>query len=307
MFGYNSVSAILRGLGDSKTPLYVLIFCTLLNIVLDLLFVLVLHMGTAGVAWATVLSQGVSFAVALVHLDSRNPYLRLKPSEVRADREILRHTVRLGLPTGIQQALVASGHLVLMRLVNRFGTDATAGFTAASRLDSFAMMPAMNLSQAVSAFTGQNIGAGRTDRVRRGFRVGLLGGLAISALVGLVVILAGRSLVMLFNQDPAVVSAGERYLLVVGMFYMLFSTMFVANGVLRGAGDAVVPLLTTILALWIVRIPCAVWFSGSMGLDGIWWAIPAGWTVGCTATMLYYASGRWSRKALTGPPVSRAG
>jgi Na+-driven multidrug efflux pump len=81
----------------------------------------------------------------------------------------------------------------------------------------------------------------------------------------------------------------------------------VANGVLRGAGDAVVPLLTTILALWIVRIPCAVWFSGSMGLDGIWWAIPAGWTVGCTATMLYYASGRWSRKALTGPPVSRAG
>lgn len=305
-FGYNAVSAILRGMGDSKTPLYILIVSTLMNAGLDLLFVIVFRMGVAGVALATVIAQAVSFAGAMLVLDSRNRFVRFSLRELKFDRSMFMRTMKIGLPTGIQQTVVASGHMVIMRIVNSFGTDVTAGFTAAMRLDSFAMMPAMNLSQALSAFTGQNMGAGEIGRVARGFRAGLLIGLAISTVVGLAVILLGRDLVSIFNRDPAVVSVGERYLLVAGTFYTIFTIMFVTNGVIRGAGEAMVPLFTTLLALWIVRVPCAIWFSSFMGPDGVWWAMPAGWTVGCTATVLYYASGRWKRSRLAGPPRAEA-
>jgi putative MATE family efflux protein len=306
MFGYNAVSAILRGLGDSKTPLYILIFSSLTNVVLDLLFVIAFGWGVAGVAWATVISQGLSFVGALLVLDSRNRYVRLSIRDLRFDPEIFRISMKIGLPTGLQQTAVASGHMVLMRIVNGFGTDVTAGFTAAGRLDSFAMMPAMNLSQAMSTFTGQNIGAGRTDRVRRGLRAGLALSLAASLFTGLAVILFGRELVSIFSRDPGVVSVGERYLLIAGPFYLLFSIMFLVNGVLRGAGDAVIPLFTTLLALWVVRVPCAIWFSSFMGPDGVWWAMPAGWTVGCIASMLYYSSGRWKSRALVKPAAPAA-
>lgn len=299
-FGYNTVSAVLRGLGDSRTPLYALIFSTLVNIVLDLVFVAVFHWGVAGVAWATIIAQTASFLAALAFLDKRNPYVRFSFHGLSFDRPTFDLSMKIGLPSGLQQGLVAFGHMILMRLVNGFGTDAVAGFSAASRLDSFAMMPAMSLSQAVTTFTGQNIGAGRVDRVRNGLRAGLRVSLAISGVIGLAVILSSGDLISLFNQDPGVVSVGERYLLVIGMSYSLFGILFLMNGVFRGAGEAMIPMYSTILALWLVRVPCAVWFSSRMGVDGIWWSVPAGWTVGCVFTGLYYASGRWKRKSLVG-------
>ncbi len=297
-FGYNAVAAILRGLGDSRTPLYLLVFATLLNVVLDLLFVVVFSWGVAGAAWATVISQAASFAGAVLFLNRRNRFVRLSLSELRFDREIFGHSMRIGLPTGLQQTLVASGLMVLTRIVGGFGTDALAAYTAAGRLDSFAMMPAMNISQAMSTFTGQNIGAGRVERVRRGLRAGLIMSLVISGLTSLGVILFARPLMGLFNGDPEVVRIGEHYLLIVGIFYMVFSSMFVVNGVLRGAGEAMAPLLNTILALWVVRIPCALWFSSFAGTDGIWFSIPAGWVVGCAAAAIYYSGGRWKGRAV---------
>jgi putative MATE family efflux protein len=297
--GYNAVSAELRGLGDSKTPLYLLVFSTLLNTLLDLLFVGAFSWGVAGAAWATVISQTISFGGAVMILNGRNEFVRLSIRELRFDRESFGRSMRIGLPTGLQQTLVASGMMVLTRIVSGFGTSVLAGFTVASRLDSFAMMPAMSISQALSAFTGQNIGAGKIERVRRGFRAGLLIGLCISGATSVVVITLGHPLVSMFNPDPEVVSTGEQYLLIVGIFYMVFSTMFVVNGVLRGAGEALVPLLNTILALWVVRVPCAIWFSSMAGPAGIWWSMPAGWTAGCAAALLYYASGRWKRNGLT--------
>lgn len=305
-FGYNTVSAVLRGLGDSRTPLYALIFSTVLNIVLDLVFVAVFHWGVAGVAWATVIAQTASFFAALSYLDKRNAYVRFSFKGLTFDRETFGLSMKIGLPSGLQQSLVAFGHMLLMRIVNGFGTDAVAGFSAASRLDSFAMMPAMSLSQAVTTFTGQNIGAGKVDRVRNGLRAGLHICLAIAFVTGLAVILFSGDLIAIFNRDPGVVSVGERYLLVIGMSYSLFGILFLMNGVFRGAGEAMIPMYSTILALWLVRVPCAWWFSSFMGVDGIWWSVPAGWTVGCIFTGLYYTSGRWKRKSLvTGSPGIR--
>ncbi|PKL08779.1 MAG: MATE family efflux transporter, partial [Spirochaetae bacterium HGW-Spirochaetae-7] len=278
MFGYNAISAILRGLGDSKTPLYLLAAASLLNVVLDLLFVVGFGWGVSGASWATVISQGASFVGGIVWVNTRNDLVRLSIRELRFDRDIFKHSLRIGLPTGVQQTMVSLGMMALTRIVNGFGTTTIAAFSAASRLDSFASMPAMNLSQAISTFTGQNMGAGKTERVKRGHRSAVIIGAAISAVVGAAVLLFGKPLMSMFTRDPEVMAIGAQYLAIVGATYILFSTMFINNGVMRGAGDAFIPMINTILALWVIRIPCALLFSGPLGMGstGIWLSVPAG-------------------------------
>ena len=304
MFGYNAISAILRGLGDSRTPLYLLMAASLLNVVLDLLFVVGFGWGVPGVAWATVISQGASFAGGLVWVNTKNDLVRLSIKDLRFDRDVFKHSLRIGLPTGVQQTMVSLGMMALSRIVNGFGTTTIAAFSAASRLDSFASMPAMNLSQAISTFTGQNMGAGKTERVKRGPRSAVIIGTAISAVVGAAVLLFGKPLMSMFTRDPEVMAIGAQYLAIVGATYILFSTMFINNGVMRGAGDAFIPMINTILALWVIRIPCALLFSGplGMGATGIWWSVPAGWAMGAIFSTWYYLGGRWKRKAVVRRP-----
>lgn len=300
MFGYNTISAILRGLGDSKTPLYLLIIATLLNVVLDLVFVVVFGWGVPGVAWATIISQGCSFAGGMWYIHKRNDLVRLNIKGIRFDRDIFKKSLAIGLPTGIQQTMVSLGMMALTRIVNGFGTATIAAFTGASRLDSFASMPAMNLSQAISTFTGQNMGAGKTERVKRGHLSAIIAGAIISAVTGLAVIFFGKELMLLFTNDMEVARIGARYLTIVGSTYILFSTMFINNGVMRGAGDAFIPMINTVLALWVIRIPAAILFISvfHMGSDGIWWSVPAGWTMGAVFSTWYYLGGRWKRKAV---------
>ncbi len=304
VFGYNAVSAILRGLGDSKTPLYILMAATILNIILDLLFVVAFGWGVAGVAWATVISQGFSFAGSLVLLNKRNEYVRLDLRHLEFDSHLFRLSLRLGIPSGIQQTLVALGMMVLNRIVNTFGMDTMAAYAAAGRLDTFAMMPSMNLGNAVSTFVGQNLGAGKPERVKRGHASALLAGLAISVVIGAVVVAFGPSLMRIFTTDPEVIRIGARYLLIVGAFYALFSTMFINNGVVRGAGDVMIPMANTLLALWVVRLPAAYLLSDLFGSDGIWWSLPAGWLMGAVFSTWYYRTGRWKKKAVVQRPAA---
>jgi len=307
MFGYNAISAVLRGLGDSRTPLYLLMAASLLNIVLDLLFVVAFGWGVPGVAWATVISQGASFMGGLIWVNKKNRLVSLDVRHLVFDKQIFKHSLRIGLPSGIQQTMVSLGMMALTRIVNGHGTATIAAFSAASRLDSFASMPAMNLSQAISTFTGQNMGAGKTERVKRGHLSAVIIGGAISVAVGATVIIFGKPLMGMFTRDAEVMAIGARYLTIVGATYLLFSTMFINNGVMRGAGDAFIPMINTILALWVVRIPCAILFSVylGMGADGIWWSVPAGWLMGATFSTWYYLGGRWKRKAVVKGPVTR--
>ncbi|HAW85177.1 MAG: MATE family efflux transporter [Spirochaetes bacterium GWD1_61_31] len=300
MFGYNAIAAILRGLGDSRTPLYLLIVASLVNVGLDLLFVAGFGWGIAGVAWATVIAQGLSFFIGIAYINKRNKLIRIDFKDLHFDRAIGLHSLRIGLPTGLQQTLVSLGMMALTRIVNGFGTATIAAYTAASRLDSFASMPAMNLGAAISTFTGQNMGAGKTDRVKRGHLSAVIAGAVISLAVGATVILFGRPLIGLFSTDLEVIAIGARYLLIVGASYTLFSTMFINNGVMRGAGDSFIPMINTLLALWVVRIPTALLFSGALGLgsDGLWLSIPAGWLMGAIFSTWYYLGGRWKRKAV---------
>ena len=222
--------------------------------------------GVEGAAWATVLSQGISFIGGIVYLNRKNDYVRLDVRHLVFDKEVFKQSLRIGLPTGIQQTMVSLGMMALMRIVNGFGTATVAAYAAASRLDSFAMMPAMNLGQAISTFTGQNMGAGKTERVKRGHFSAVIVGTVISLAIGGAVIIFGKELMSMFTKDPQVIAIGARYLFIVGATYTLFSTMFINNGVMRGAGDAFIPMINTILALWVVRIPTALFFSGQLGM-----------------------------------------
>lgn len=303
MFGFNATAAILRGLGDSKTPLYFLMISTFFNIGFDLLFVVVFHWGIAGAAIATVISQAGAFLTAVLYLNRNHKLIDFNLRSWKFDRKIFRQSVRIGLPTGFQQTFVSLGMLTIMSIVNTFGTNVIAGYSAALRINSLAILPAMNFSAALSTFVGQNIGAGKPERVRRGFLSTLAMSAAVSVTVSVMVILLKNYLMGLFSKDPEVVRIGAEYLLIVGSFYLLFTVMFNVSGVLRGAGDTLIPMFFTLFSLWIIRVPFAWYFSGLIGETGIWWSQPAGWAVGLALAYVYYLTGRWKKKAV----VSRGG
>lgn len=297
-FGFQGTSAILRGLGDSKTPLYFLIISTLTNIGLDLFFVMVLGWGVEGVALATVIAQAGAFFTIIWYLNRYHSFLDFSPLKMRFDREIFKKSLKIGLPTGFQQTFVSLGFLALYRIVNMFGTPTIAAYTIAMRIDMFAAMPAMNFSAALSTFVGQNIGANKFERINRGLNATLGMSSIISVIVTILAMFFAEPLMYLFTNDQEVVEVGKQYIYVVSGFYIIFSTMFVLSGVLRGAGDTFFPMIITILSLWVIRIPASYFLSLTMGAVGIWWGIPVAWVFGVIASYVYYKTGRWKLKAV---------
>ncbi|NPV02744.1 MAG: MATE family efflux transporter [Brevinematales bacterium] len=301
LFGFNGFTSILSGLGDSKTPLYFLSIATVINILLDLLFVPVLKMGVNGAAYATVISEALTFFGGLVYLQKKHPLLRINIRTMRFDPKICGQILRIGFPTGVQQMLIALSVMSLMGVVMSFGTDVQTGFTSAGRIDSLAFMPVISFSIALSSFAGQNIGAGRMDRAIRGFRMTLLFCIGFAMLIGTVFVLFGPALVSMFNQEPNVIYHGAQMLKTAGPFYWVVTIMLLVNAVMRGAGATMVPMFISLVALWLFRVPFAMWLSSLMGSDGIWWAFPLGWSFGSVASLIYYLTGLWKKKPLTAP------
>ena len=301
MFAFYGTNAILRGMGDSRTPLYFTIFSTVLNIALDLLFVIIFEWGIKGVAYASVIAQALAFVGVSIQVNRGDSLIHFSRSNLVFDWKIFLQSLRIGLPTGMQQSFVAFGMIGIMWIVNEFGTDTIAAFTAATRLDSFASMPAMAFSSALATFVGQNIGAHKIERVRRGFYVTLAIASSFAILVSLIMYFFGTDLIRIFNQDPDVVRIGYSYLVIVSSFYVLFAAMFTIHGVLRGAGDTFVLMFITLFALWGLRIPLSYYLSRpdlGLGSDGIWWGVPIGWSFGLTVSFLYYKTGRWKTKGV---------
>jgi len=295
-FGFAGITSILRGMGDAKTPLWLMIISTFMNIVLDLLFILVFKWGIEGAALATVVAQAIAFFSATWYLNKRHAIINLSFRKYFFDRSIFKDCLRIGIPTGFQQSFVAMGMMVIMGIVNTFGTDAVAAYTAAMRVDSFAKMPALTFSSALSSFTGQNLGAFQEKRARIGLKVTLLFSLAYAVVISLIIIIFGQYIIQIFTPDETVIGIGQDYLLIVSSFYLLLSVMFCLTGFLRGAGATMIPMLTTLLALYFVRIPLAYWLSGILGVNGIWWAEPASWFVGMIALSAYYWTEKWKGK-----------
>ncbi len=297
-FGFNGTAAILRGMGDSKTPLYFLILSTLTNIVFDLLFVVRYGWGIQGAAYATVLSQAIAFIAAIVFLNRKHPVVNVSFRKYIFDRKIFKASLRIGLPSGLQQTFVATGLIALYGIVNRFGTSTIAAYSVATRIDSFASLLAMNFAAALAAFVGQNVGANKPERIKAGLRSTWLMTSAISVSFTLIIYFFGHDLMALFTPDKEVIRIGNQYLVIVSSFYILFSTLFVVSAVMRGAGDTLVPMFITLLALWGIRIPASYFLAQKIGVTGIWWAVPIGWATGMILSYAYYLTGRWKKKSV---------
>lgn len=298
MFGFNGISGILRGLGDSTTPLYFLILSTVLNVVLGLVFVVVFGWGIAGVAWATVIAQGFSFAIGVWYLNKTHKLISISFLKLEFDWDIFVRSIKIGLPSGLQHMFVAIGMVALFKIVNSFGTNVIAAYSVAGRIDSFAIMPAMNFAMALTTFTGQNMGANKPQRVINGLKATLFMTAIISVFFSLAAILFGKQLMHMFTTDPEVILIGAEYLVIVGVFYVVFSTMFSINAVFRGAGDTIVPMFITLFSLWVIRVPLSWYLSQHFGYHGIWWGIPLAWVIGTIFSFFYLLSGKWKTKAV---------
>jgi len=300
-FGFNGTSAILRGMGDSKTPLYFLMLSTFFNIGFDLLFVLVFKWGIAGVAIATVISQAGAFLTAMIYLNKYHKIIHFRFPEYRFNREIFKQSIRIGLPTGFQHTFVSLGMMALMTIVNTFGTNVIAAYSVAGRIDSLAILPAMNFSAALATYVGQNLGAQKIERVRSGLIAAIFMSSIVSIAVTLLIVILKSTLIKMFTSDPEVIRIGAEYLVIVSSFYLLFTVMFKINGVLRGAGATLIPMFITLLSLWVIRIPFAWFLSERIGEAGIWWSAPSGWLVGLVLSYIYYLSGKWKSKVVVKP------
>lgn len=297
-FGFNGINAILRGLGDSKTPLYFLIIATMTNILFDYLLVVVFEVGIAGAAIATIISQGGAFITAIFYLNRTHSVVKLTTWRIHFNREIFRKSLRIGLPSGMQNTIVSLGMTALFGVVNTFGASAAAAYSVALRINALAQTPAMNFSAALSTFVGQNLGANKPSRVRKGLLSTLGMAAVIVVIMTAVIIIFKHELMMLFSANPEVIEIGAEYLVIVSSFYLVFAALLIFGGVMRGAGDTIMPMFFTLVSLWVIRIPMAYFLSEQIGLTGIWWATPIGWFIGMAMSVIYYFTGRWKRKVV---------
>ncbi len=300
--GYNFNSSIMQSLGDSRTPLLLLAIACGLNVVWDLLFVIVFHWGVVGVAVATILAQAVSWLVGIRLINRKYSYVRIRLFHFSFDRSLFRRIIRLGLPNGIQQMLFSAGTLFMQNLVNSYGSKFIAGFNNANKIDMLAFFPAQSFGMALMTFVGQNIGAGKTHRVKDGLRSTMLLSVVSGILAMVVVLTAGPQVMRLFNPDPEVIECGMVYLRPVMSCYLLFSVMNTILSVMRGAGDMVFPMITSLLSLWIVRIPLAYLLANWLGRDYIFYSYGGGWLIGMIMAILYYFFGNWRSKAVISTP-----
>jgi putative MATE family efflux protein len=285
-------------MGDSKTPLYFIILSTILNIGLDLLFVAVFDWGIEGAAWATIIAQGIAFITSIFYINKFHDFLKFKFWNFSFDSYIMKKSIQIGLPTALQQSFVALGMVALLSVVNAFGTDVVAAYSIATRIESFVALPAMNFAAALSTFVGQNIGAQKIDRVKKVYFATLKMTLLITIVSTLIILIFSYPLTRLFTEDLAVINISRGYLNIVSFFFVFFTAMFVNSGVLRGAGDTLIPMFITLFSLWVIRIPLAYLLSKSFGYIGIWWAIPVAWFFGMLFSYSYYKIGRWKNKSV---------
>lgn len=255
---FNSIISILRGVGESVRPMLFILITTVLNIAFDLLFILVFKWGIEGAARATVVSQGIGMCIALAYVNNTHPLLSIKKQDMLFDWKLFKESLKIGLPTSVQQCAIALGLIALLGIVNSFGTNTLTAYGAAGKIDTIITQAILTLSGALAAFCGQNIGAGRLDRVKKGVQFTMYTNIALGLLTFAAVYLFGNEMMRIFTKDIDVVAIGKEYLLIIGGFFIVHGALNVYNGALRGAGDTLFPMITSLVCLWLIRIPTPI-------------------------------------------------
>ena len=297
---YNSCAAILRAVGDSTRPLYLLIFCTLTNTVLDVLFTGFLGMGIAGAAWATVISQFLSAILVMRLLLRTDADYKVELSKLRIDLPILRKICLIGIPSAVQMGITSLSNVFVQSYVNRFESTILAGWTAYNRVDSFAMLPMMSLSTSITTFIGQNLGAGNLDRAKKAVRTGVVMGLVSMTILLTPLMLFAPQLTRLFNSDSEVVRYGSWFIRVISPFYLAFAINQVYLGALRGAGNTRASMFICLSSFVVFRqIYLFVSYRLGGGLTAVALGYPAGWVLCTILLLLYYYLGKNAMTAVT--------
>lgn len=293
LFGYNFIATVLRALGDSKTPLYFVIIAVILNTVLDPLFIYVFNLGIAGAAYATLVAQGVAFVAGLIFILMKKLAPFTIPSVPKKEEAWL--ILKLGIPSGLQMTVIAAGVMAIMSVVNSFGEGVVAGFGAAQRLDSIIMLPAMALGTAVNSMAGQNIGAGKWDRVRQISIYGIVYNFAIMLLIAILIVFVAEWSIKLFIQEDEAVTFGVKYLITIAFFYPFLGINFILNGVVRASGAMFQVLVLNVISFWILRYPLTYLFSNWWGEDGIAYGMGVSFVISSVFAYAYYRYGKWKK------------
>lgn len=300
LFMYNILSSMFNALGDSRTPLGLLIFSSVLNVVLDLWFVLSFGLAVAGVAIATVMAQGLAAILSFLLLMRRLKGFEAEGRIAKYDTGILASMVRIAIPSILQQSIVSIGMLLVQSVVNGFGSSVLAGYSAGTRIESICIVPMISTGNAVSTFTAQNMGARKPERVKAGYRAawGIVAGFGVVIL--LILSLFGRAVIGAFLDTGGTGEAfetGYAYLSFLKFFFVCIGLKAITDGVLRGAGDVVVFTCANLVNLTI-RVAGAFLLAPVIGVAAVWYAVPAGWTVNFLISFVRYLTGKWSRRDL---------
>lgn len=300
IFGYNSVCAILRGLGNSKVPMYFGIFSCVLNILLDLLLVGGFRLDVKGAAFATVISQTVALIGCIVYLKHENFPFDFKPKSFRINREKALNILKLGLPGCIQNMIVSGGFLMVSSITNSIGLNAASGVAVAQKVNNFAQMPATAVGMAVSSMVGQNVGAEKYDRARSTMKWAMLMSMAVGIVMFLIVQSNPIGIMRLLVDEEDVLITAEPYLRITACDYLLVALIFPLNGLCNGSGHTLFTMLPSIFSSVIVRVPAAmictkVW---DLGLLGVGIATPVGTVSAIIICGVYYLSNRWCKKVI---------
>ena len=293
---YNMGSGILRAVGDSRRPLYFLVFSSCVNIVLDLVFVLIFQMGVKGVALATIIAQFSSAALIYFTLYRTHDVHRFQPSKLKIYPEMLKNIIRVGLPSGLQQALTSFSNVFVQSYINSFGTNCVAGWSCYHRIDQFILLPMQSISMASTTFVGQNMGNRNLERAEKGIRTAVILSMVVTGTLITLVCIFCVPLIKIFNADPAVLEYGKTFIRMISPFYLIICFNQIYAGALRGAGDAKTPMIIMLFSFVLFRQMYLAIGTQFPALNNPWFVglgYPAGWAMCSTLQLLYYYKSKW--------------
>ena len=303
---YNILSGIIRGLGDSFSALVYLIVATVVNIFLDIFFVAYVKMGVAGVALATVIAQVISSILCLIKLSKMREFFDFRLKDLKPKSSYVKTVIKLGLPSGLTQAIMSSAMIVVQSLTNCFGPQFIAANVIIMRVDGFAMMPNFSFGMALTTYAGQNVGAGLYDRVSKGAKQGTLLAVGCSAAITVVILIFGKWLMGIFTKTPELVDMSYQLMLYLAVGYIAMAVTQSLSGIMRGAGDTMTPMWISLITTVAVRVPLAYGISFLTRTPELPYGIKeciqislvSSWVIGAVLTALFYARGKWKTKAI---------
>ena len=295
---YNSGAGILRAVGDSRHPLIYLAVSSVVNVVLDLVFVLVFDMGIMGVGLATLIAQLISAILVVLHLMRTTEVYQLRFKDIRIDPLMLEGIIRLGIPTGIQQTVVSFSNVLVQSYVNSFGSTAVAAMSSADKFNGFLGMPTNSFSLTITTFTGQNLGAGKKERVIKGIYTAITMALITMLILGIPTFIYAERLIKIFSKDAEVIAIGAKQLRIMVPFYGFLAINAILSGSLRGGGLTMVPMMIMITSYTIIR-QIFLFFAMKINrsVDMVFWSYSVTWFISMFFTILYYKQTNWIEKA----------